>query len=540
MAEQQEENRPEPFSFEGHDVFLLNDLITYDKAFFVGCIEKPRKTILKQNIPDDQYWFASFSERTEQWSKSIPENKKAKILISEEWVHNNLPKFTGNKEVYKYKPLPPLLELNDHEKFRDQAGNVHEVEVRGDRSKTGIRFSCKDIARVFEMHSIESNINKTLDNSDYEVFCSDKNTRGNRTVMFVSFKGLLKIIFASRSMVAEQFQDWATALIYTAYLGTTEQRIEMASEMIGVNAQMVKDVLTTCVTSMPCVYLFNVGKITNLRKQHEELKPFKKGFLFKWGRTNDLKRRTGEHIRTYGDLHSSALQLKYFSPVDNMHEVDAENEIRKYFEKNAVQFRNHQELIILDKSQISAARKFYEDVYDKYSSDVKKLIGSNADLKNIVKAKDEVIKNLNRELAEFKEREQTYLERERGYKEEIKNRQDALLEREQGYNERERGYKEEIKNCQDALLEREQTYLEREREYKCEINSLKQDNKNCQDALRQIALLSPEDHMKLKKKFEKTRRVLEPCLMKTMKTMKTMNTSDVIQSGSKMKMRKPV
>jgi hypothetical protein len=461
MAEQQEENRPESFSFEGHDVFLLNDLITYDKAFFIGCIEKPRKTILKKNIPEDQYWFASFSKRTEQWSRSIPENKKAKILISEEWVHNNLPKFTGNKEVYKYKPLPPLLELNDHEKFRDQAGNVHEVEVRGDRSKTGIRFSCKDIARVFEME-VEHNINRMLDNSDYEVFCSDKNSKGNPTVMFVSFRGLLKIIFASRSMVAEHFQDWASAIIYAAYLGTTEQRIEVASEMIGVNAQMVKDVLTTCVTSMPCVYLFNVGKITNLRKQHEELKPHKKGFLFKWGRTNDLKRRTGEHIRTYGDLHSSALQLKYFSPVDNMHEVDAENEIRKYFEKNTVQFRNHQELIILDKSQISAARRFYEDVYDKYSSDVKKLMGSNADLKNIVKAKDEVIENLNRELAEFKEREQTYLERERGYK------------------ERERGYKEELKNCQDAL--------------------------------RQIALLSPEDHMKLKKKFEKTRRVLEPLL----------------------------
>ncbi len=79
-----------------------------------------------------------------------------------------------------------------------------------------------------------------------------------------------------------------------------------------------------------------------------------------------------------------------------------------------------------------------------------------------MKAKEEVIENLNRELAEVKERERGYQEREQGYK--------------------------------------------------CEINSLKQDNKNCQDALRQIALLSLEDHMKLKKKFEKTRRMLEPLL----------------------------
>jgi hypothetical protein len=85
------------------------------------------------------------------------------------------------------------------------------------------------------------------------------------------------------------------------------------------------------------------------------------GFLFKWGRTNDLKRRTGEHIKTYGNLISSTLQLKYFSPVDNVYEVDVESEIRGHFQGNAIQFRNHKELIILDKNQLPGARAFYED-----------------------------------------------------------------------------------------------------------------------------------------------------------------------------------
>ena len=65
---------------------------------------------------------------------------------------------------------------------------------------------------------------------------------------------------------------------------------QVAADIVGINAQMVKDVLTTCITSMPCVYLFNVGKVTELRKHYDELKPYKKGFLFKWRRTNDLKR----------------------------------------------------------------------------------------------------------------------------------------------------------------------------------------------------------------------------------------------------------
>jgi len=108
-----------PFIFEGHNVYLLNDLITFDRPFFIGCIDKPRKTIQKKNIPDDQYWFATYSKRTDTWSPATPKSRKAKILISEDWVHNNLPKFTGEQDAYKYKPLPPLIELEDHEKFTD-------------------------------------------------------------------------------------------------------------------------------------------------------------------------------------------------------------------------------------------------------------------------------------------------------------------------------------------------------------------------------------------------------------------------------------
>ena len=42
---------PQPIVFEGKNVYLLNDLITFDRPFFVGCIDKPRKTIKKKNIP---------------------------------------------------------------------------------------------------------------------------------------------------------------------------------------------------------------------------------------------------------------------------------------------------------------------------------------------------------------------------------------------------------------------------------------------------------------------------------------------------------
>ena len=497
----------QPFTFEGHNVYLLNDLIIFDRPFFVGCIREPRTVIQKKNIPDDQYWFATYSKRTDTWSQAIPENKKAKVLISEDWVHTNLPKLTGNQDAYKYKPLPPLLELTEDEKFRDDSGNVYEVEVRGNKSEAGIRFKCETIERVFEIDL--HHISKMLHQNEYEIFCSDglpsdgrpseQNMAVHQTSTYLTYDGLLTVIYRSNSGIAKKFRRWASRMIYAAHLGTTDERVDVAADIVGINAQMVKDVLTTCITSMPCVYLFNVGKITDLRKHYNELKPYRKGFLFKWGRTNDLKRRTGEHIKNYGNLLSSTLQLKYFSPVDNVYEADAESEIRQYFQDNAIKFRNHKELVILDKTQIAGARRFYEDVYKRFSSEVDRLLGRTSELerdgeylREIIKGKNERIEDLNREceglreeMFQYQGRELEYRRREEGYKEEIERRR-----------QRSEGRNREMAQLMEQLSISQQEHI------------------RCQDVLCEIALLTPTQRQELSELFAATRAKMDPFLSK--------------------------
>jgi hypothetical protein len=58
---------------------------------------------------------------------------KAKLFLSEEWSKSNLPSLNSNC-VYKYDPLPPLIVLEDSEKFMDDLGNLYNVETRGERS----------------------------------------------------------------------------------------------------------------------------------------------------------------------------------------------------------------------------------------------------------------------------------------------------------------------------------------------------------------------------------------------------------------------
>ena len=484
---------PQTILFQGENVYILKELIEYDRAFFVGCIKNPRKAIVNKNIPSDQYWYASYSKRTNIWSLSHAGVPKANVLISEKWVHENVPKYTGNFDVYKYKPLPQLLLLTEDEKIRDFEGNIYEVQVRGEKTKEAIRFKCSDILELFKMKN--DNIRHSLDKTDYEVFansCENTiNKKGKQVVTFLTYNGLLKTIFSSRSNVAYRFKDWVT------HFGTLIENIDAACDIIGINAQLVRNVLTTCISTMPCVYLFNVGKISELRKHYEELKPYKKGFLFKWGRTNNLKRRTGEHIKNYGNLISSTLQLKYFSPVDNMYEVDAENEIRQYFHSNAISFKNHKELIILDRREIADARKFYEEVYEKFSSEVDKLLGRNKELehnaeytKEIIKCKNENIKKLNEECAWLRSEMISFQEREKEYKEELSEMMEQLALSQKLHEETQKSHQETIK----------------------QLTSSEAKYKKCQDVLCEIALLTPDERNKLHNLVKTTRINLDPFL----------------------------
>lgn len=363
----------EPIYFNKNKVYLLNDLITFDRPYFVGCIRKPRDVIQKKGIPEDSYCFATYSKKYNKWSLSNSNVDKARILIKEEWVHNNLPKFTGND--YKYKPLPNILKLEDHEKFRDVEGNVHEVEVRGEKTKDGIRFKCKDIARIFEMDSLKTHVNRMLEKSEYEIFFCSSEKGGNPFSIYLLPGGLYKIIFSSRSGVAHKFQNWAVNILTTAHIGTPDERINVAADIIGTNADLVRKVLKTCIAEIPCIYLFEVGKLTEMAKLYPQLKQKDmRGSIYKYGRTNNLYRRTKEHIDTYDVMKNTRLKLKLFSPVDTIHCVKAENMIREQFKEHHINFKvedhNFTELIVINRDEMSNVKNFYKTIYTKFSQPI--------------------------------------------------------------------------------------------------------------------------------------------------------------------------
>jgi hypothetical protein len=122
------------------------------------------------------------------------------------------------------------------------------------------------------------------------LYDSEQTEKENRKRLFFTYQGLIKVITNSRSGTANHFMNWMKRIVFKAHLGTDEDKA--AYELASTNPDVIKAILSRCMSKMSCVYLFNVGKITELRRHEDQLKPFRKGCLYKFGRTDDLFRRT--------------------------------------------------------------------------------------------------------------------------------------------------------------------------------------------------------------------------------------------------------
>ncbi|MEK6822959.1 MAG: hypothetical protein AABY13_03950, partial [Nanoarchaeota archaeon] len=87
-SEDEGSDEPQSFLFENNRVYLANDLVVFDRPFFVGCIGKIRSIPTKKNIPENLFWYATYSDKTKKWMVANKVNTKAKLLIHQDWVHS--------------------------------------------------------------------------------------------------------------------------------------------------------------------------------------------------------------------------------------------------------------------------------------------------------------------------------------------------------------------------------------------------------------------------------------------------------------------
>jgi hypothetical protein len=86
-------------------------------------------------------------------------------------------------------------------------------------------------------------------------------------VCLLTYKGMLKVLFSSRSGKAENFQDWATDILFRVQLGTTEQKDKLISSIKGVSYNTIQELFSINARQLPCIYLTYFNNVYMLFQQ---------------------------------------------------------------------------------------------------------------------------------------------------------------------------------------------------------------------------------------------------------------------------------
>ena len=369
---------------------IAKDVIENDSNAFINCKKRPRDTIakFKLNIMRD---YAYGKKVKDEWTlikdQTKPANKST-LLFRYKWVTANVPAYMSKsaikakedngEKLYKYETAPNVLELEENEKFKNNEGNVYDIEVRGDRFVSNCYFKASDIGEAFGIKNINATIyekNSKYITTQYETFIVPKTQNlgsvDNR-ILFLTYDGVLQCIYSSHSKQASQFRTWATETLFTLQMGSVEDKTELINKVLGTNAQVAKSVFNSRARKFSSVYLFSLGYVKDLKTSMDLKNMNDNDIVCKYGRTNDLSRRTGEHILKYNKINEVDLKLMLYAFIEDEYGADAEDEIKSFFNfaDCKVTYENNDELVIIEPKKLKEVKLRYDALENEYSKGI--------------------------------------------------------------------------------------------------------------------------------------------------------------------------
>jgi hypothetical protein len=325
----------------------------------------------------------------------------------------------GEKEGQQEQEIenaPPLLHLDDSEKFHDADGNVVEIETRGERHEDKIYFTVKDVSVGFDMPNLNDTLRQKESgyrlNIDYKYMFNRSAAINYRhepikKCLFLTYVGLLRVLFVSRNKNATLFRKWATNKLFTIQMGTRDQKVKLGAEVLNTSPRTLKAIFDKHATTFPCIYLMSLGKVRDLRETFGI--PSDKSddsTVYKFGFSEDLARRVSEVQSEYSKFPGVTVHPAIFQFIDTKYTSEAENEVRETCSVDEVRVKKttqgKNELIVLDDKQFANMKKMYGRIGLEFAGATLGLQKQIAELKDRIKDYENELMRLKLEI-EYKD-----------------------------------------------------------------------------------------------------------------------------------------
>ena len=373
-----------------------------------------RKSITKNIIPENDHifvgkkHFVSTSKNTraipyvtetyaKEWiydvDKIIKHREELNIAKQEKLKINIMETRIKRKQFDEtnLKPLPYIVEIEEHERFKDADGNIFHIEMRGEKTHEGLFFKALDFDKLdITTRRVYDRITDTTSAYEYDehyVFFEDPSTKNHLTpkkVLYITVNGLTKLFMCSRNPKkthdVNSVNTWITIL-----LSSRQEKEEIAARCIGISLENMRAFARTCTSSLHGVYLFAIGKVSDLSSDFvfDDTKHKPDHIVYKYGYTKNMNDRYLNHVNKYSKLVGViALEHKLFASIDECYLSKAECFVKHYFQSSGyiLSHSTEKELVVIPMKDMHLIKKLYGNVAEQYKSSVSNLSSTITDM----------------------------------------------------------------------------------------------------------------------------------------------------------------
>ncbi len=384
--------------------YNANDLQIEYPEIFKGC-RRPSEFLKKKDVGTNAI-FAKLNDK--KWIESSGISKKFdKVFIEKTWFDTSY----LNKQYIKIEDAPKIIKLEDNEKFIDDENNIIEIEVRGEREYDKCYFKVNDIMDGFKINRLNDIILDSKCNYENNIhykffYLHFTSNTGKKRIkkLYLTYNGLLRVLFASRKKTTDKFINWATKTLFTAQMGSIVQKTKLAGSLLGATSDAVKQVFNKSTRKIPCNYLFLLGQVKDLRKIFKiDEKYDDDSYVSKWGMTSDLERRTKDHENDFGKMKGCKMQLYAYGYIDPQYISEAEVQLKNYMDGMDL-ILNHEkymEIAIISKNKLTKVKNQITLISKTYMGHITELIAKikEKDCEIDLIKKDNELAKKNNELA---------------------------------------------------------------------------------------------------------------------------------------------
>jgi hypothetical protein len=255
----------------------------------------------------------------------------------------------------------PTIVLTESEMFRNSKGEVCEVEVRGERTWNGCYFRAIDIGRVFGVKRLSHDLTNVKScynvGEDYVTLPNGGNSTVGWDSIYFTYLGLSRWLCRSHNKETRHYLEWMMKTLFTVQFGTMESKQQLAEEITDPKYKIFKTFSLVCAHNVSGVYLFRVKVLDS------------KTAVYKFGRSNDIKRRFYQHTVTYGE---DNVELTQFTAVDECMLVAAERDVKNMLAEFKYEDGGALELVKLTNKQLKEAKLVYKIIHKNYETNTVK------------------------------------------------------------------------------------------------------------------------------------------------------------------------